>query len=54
MQFYWLEGDCAMEINNDIIKWNIYEYFIFDDTCFHQAWNNTDENRFVLIIDIKR
>ena len=30
------------------------DYFIFDDTCFHRAYNNTKNNRFVLIIDIKR
>jgi hypothetical protein len=50
------KGDCAIEINNDIIKWKDIEkqkgYFIFDDTFFHKAWNNTNKNRFVLIIDI--
>lgn len=48
------EGDCAIKIGNDIVRWNINRYFIFDDTCYHQAWNNTDENRFVFLIDIKR
>ena len=48
------KGDCAIKIGDNIVKWNINKYFIFDDTCYHQAWNNTDENRFVFIIDIKR
>lgn len=47
-------GDCAIKIGNDIIKWYMDKYFIFDDTCYHQAWNNTNENRFVFILDIKR
>lgn len=47
-------GNCAFKIGNDIVKWNMNEYFIFDDTCYHQAWNNTNENRYILIVDIKR
>ena len=35
-------------------KWNDNEYFIFDDTFDHQAWNYTKEKRIVLIIDIMR
>jgi aspartyl/asparaginyl beta-hydroxylase (cupin superfamily) len=45
-------GDCYMEINGEKVKWT--NYFIFDDTCYHQAFNNTKENRFILIVDIKR
>ena len=45
-------GDTAIQINEEIKRWNDNEYFIFDDTYDHQAWNYTKENRIVLIIDI--
>lgn len=47
-------GDCAIKINDKIIKWNTKDYFIFDDTYYHQAWNFTNESRIVLIIDIDK
>jgi hypothetical protein len=46
------QGDTAIKINNEIKYWNDNEYFIFDDTYDHQAWNYTKEKRIVLIIDI--
>ena len=29
-------------------------YFVFNDNCFHQAFNNTDRHRIVLLLDIER
>ena len=43
-------GDCKFKINNKIINWT--KPFIFDDNCYHQAWNLTNYNRYVLILDI--
>lgn len=45
-------GNTAIKINNQIKKWSDDDYFIFDDTYDHQAWNYTKEKRIVLIIDI--
>lgn len=45
-------GNVAIKINNDIVKWDNDKYFIFDDTYDHQAWNYTKNKRIVLIIDI--
>jgi len=45
-------GNTAIKIHNDTIKWNDNEYFIFDDTYDHQAWNYTNSIRIVLILDI--
>jgi beta-hydroxylase len=39
-------------MNDEIKMWDMNNYFIFDDTYDHQAWNYTDENRIVLILDI--
>ena len=43
-------GNCKFKINDQIIDWSMP--FIFDDNCLHQAWNLTNENRYVLILDI--
>jgi beta-hydroxylase len=48
------KGDTYLEVDGQILKWNMDEYFIFDDTCMHYAQNKTKENRFVLIVDIAR
>jgi beta-hydroxylase len=48
------EGDCAIRVGDKIQKWNMNEYFIFDDTCYHVAWNKTKENRFILIVDFDK
>lgn len=42
----------GININGETKTWNINEFFIFDDTFEHQAWNYTKEKRVVLIIDI--
>jgi hypothetical protein len=48
------EGDCAIRVGDKTQKWNNNEYFIFDDTCYHVAWNKTKENRFILIVDFDK
>ena len=48
------DGDTVFVINNDTIRWDMSEYFMFDDTFYHKAWNKTTEMRFVLLLDLKR
>jgi hypothetical protein len=48
------EGDCAIKVGDKIKKWILNEYFVFDDTCFHKAWNNTSQNRFILMVDLDK
>ena len=49
-------GDCKFKLQKEdsfeILNWS--KPFIFDDCCLHQVWNNTNKNRYVLIVDIKR
>jgi aspartyl/asparaginyl beta-hydroxylase (cupin superfamily) len=40
------------EVDGEKRIWVDDEYFIFDDTCVHNAQNNTDENRIVLLVDL--
>jgi len=47
------KGELAvLQLENDYRIWKDSEYFIINDTCQHNAWNNTDQNRIVLLIDI--
>jgi aspartyl/asparaginyl beta-hydroxylase (cupin superfamily) len=43
---------CVLQVENDYRIWKDDEYFIFDDTCIHNAWNNTKQNRIILIVDL--
>jgi beta-hydroxylase len=43
---------CVLQVESDYKVWKDDEYFIFDDTCQHDAWNNTNENRIVLLVDL--
>ena len=45
------EGDIAFKCKNEIKRWQPGKSFIFDDCLEHEAWNLSEEDRFVLIID---
>lgn len=48
------EGDVGFRVEKDIIKWYNGQSFIFDDYLIHEAWNFSDKDRLVLIIDFLR
>ena len=47
------EGDVALKVEGEIIKWQEGKTFIFDDATMHEAWNKTEYKRVVVIIDFK-
>jgi aspartate beta-hydroxylase len=46
------EGDCAMRVGTETRRWQEGRCLVFDDYYDHEAWNNTEEDRIVLIIDL--
>ncbi len=46
--------NCYIKINNIKYNWVEGEAIIFDDTYVHEVYNNTNEPRIVLFMDIKR
>ena len=46
--------DCGFRVGNSTRTWNVGEAFLFDDTIEHEAWNNSAEDRFVLIFEVWR
>jgi aspartyl/asparaginyl beta-hydroxylase (cupin superfamily) len=43
--------DCGFRVGNDTCGWEPGKAFVFDDTIEHEAWNNSDQLRVVLIFD---
>lgn len=51
------DGDCSLKVTNEknvetTYKWEEGKAFVFDDTELHEAWNRTNDPRYVLIVDI--
>lgn len=46
--------NCAIRVGGQVRTWRKGELLAFDDTVEHEAWNDSDENRLVLIFDIWR
>lgn len=47
-------GDCQIAIDGSHYKWHQKTGLLFDDTLTHEAWNNTDRTRIILLFDIKK
>ncbi len=46
--------DCGFRVGNEVREWEVGKLLIFDDTMEHEAWNDSDEDRVVLIFDVWR
>jgi len=44
--------DCLFRVGNEVRSWRVGETLLFDDTIEHEAWNNSDQLRTVLIFDV--
>jgi ornithine lipid ester-linked acyl 2-hydroxylase len=45
---------CRIRVGDQISAWHEGESMIFDDTYEHEVWNDTDEERVVLFLDVVR
>ena len=46
--------DCGFRVGNETRAWEVGKLIIFDDTIEHEAWNDSAEERVVLIFDVWR
>ena len=44
-------GDCGMTVAGETRRWQAGAVTVFDDRAEHAAWNLTDEDRVVLLLD---
>jgi aspartyl/asparaginyl beta-hydroxylase (cupin superfamily) len=47
-----LPPDCRFRVGNETRAWRQGEAWVFDDTIEHEAWNDSDQPRTILIFDI--
>jgi aspartyl/asparaginyl beta-hydroxylase (cupin superfamily) len=47
-----IPNDCGIRVGDETKKWQEGKLIIFDDSFEHEAWNNSDKDRFVLMLDI--
>jgi ornithine lipid ester-linked acyl 2-hydroxylase len=45
---------CRMRVGDTINVWHPGEIFVFDDTYEHEVWNDTKEERVILLFDFDR
>jgi len=45
---------CRIRVDDTVVTWEEGASLIFDDTYEHEVWNDTDEERVVLFLDIVR
>lgn len=45
---------CTFRVGNDVRDWREGKAWAFDDTIEHEAWNNSEETRVILLFDIWR
>jgi aspartyl/asparaginyl beta-hydroxylase (cupin superfamily) len=43
---------CGFRVGAETRQWELGKAWVFDDTIEHEAWNDSDEPRYILIIDL--
>jgi aspartate beta-hydroxylase len=44
--------NCGFRVGNEVRQWQPGKAWVFDDSIEHEAWNESDEPRAILIVDI--
>lgn len=47
-------AQCRIEVGEELRHWQQDRCLVFDDTYKHQVWNDTQEQRVVLFLDVQR
>lgn len=47
-----LPGPAGFRVGNETRTWRIGEAWVFDDSIEHEAWNDADETRVIMIFDV--
>jgi aspartyl/asparaginyl beta-hydroxylase (cupin superfamily) len=43
---------CRFRVGGETREWRVGEGWVFDDTIEHEAWNDSEHPRYVLILDV--
>jgi len=47
-------GECRFRVGNEVRQWEAGRAWLFDDTIEHEAWNDSDRTRVILLFDVWR
>ncbi|MGI9247340.1 MAG: aspartyl/asparaginyl beta-hydroxylase domain-containing protein [Steroidobacteraceae bacterium] len=47
-------GKCRFRVGNEVREWQEGRAWVFDDSINHEAWNDSDRTRVILLFDIER
>ncbi len=47
-----IPAGCGFRVGSDVREWKAGSAWVFDDTIEHEAWNDSGEDRIILIFDI--
>lgn len=47
-------NECGIRVGNETHQWKKGELLVFDDSYEHEAWNNSNETRVVLMFDVAK
>lgn len=47
-------GQCRLRVGNETREWRQGKVWLFDDTIEHEAWNDSNETRVILLFEINR
>jgi beta-hydroxylase len=45
---------CRMQVADETLRWEEGRVLVFDDTAYHEVWNDTDEMRVILLLQFRR
>lgn len=45
---------CGFRVGNDVRRWKEGKVWLFDDTIEHEAWNDSEEDRYILLFEVWR
>jgi aspartyl/asparaginyl beta-hydroxylase (cupin superfamily) len=46
--------DCGFRVKNELKAWEKGKWIVFMDAYNHEAWNNTDKERYIFLVDVVR
>jgi aspartyl/asparaginyl beta-hydroxylase (cupin superfamily) len=45
---------CRMQVADESVRWREGRTAVFDDTFYHEVWNDTQETRIILLVQFRR
>ena len=47
-------NQCRIDVQDRTYHWQPGRFFVFDDTCRHEVWNDSKEDRVILLLHVRR